>query len=184
MLACFPSLRLAWSSKGEMRQGMTRMNLDEPQREQVRQWIDEGLQPAEIQNKLAEQFGIRLTYMEVRFLLDDLKVQIKDRETADPAVLGGAETARATAMPGASGEQASDQAPGAPGVSVTLDQVTRAGAVVSGRVRFSDGKSAEWHLDQMGRLGLVPQEPGYRPTQEDVALFQAELQSALARIGY
>jgi hypothetical protein len=165
------------------RHGKTRMNLDEPQREQVRQWIDDGLQPAQIQKNLAEQFGVRLTYMEVRFLLDDLKVQIKDREQFGPAVVGQSEPERDLASLEAA-DKAIDQGPGGGAVSVTLDQVTRAGAVVSGRVRFSDGKSADWHLDQMGRLGLAPQEPGYRPTQEDVALFQTELQSALARLGY
>jgi hypothetical protein len=157
------------------------MNLDESQRDQVRQWINSGMQPAEIQNRLSELFGIRLTYMEVRFLLDDLKVQIKDPEPPAPA------TAEPAPAPGtAPAEDALGEGPGPldGGVSITVDQVTRAGAIVSGRVTFSDGKAAEWQLDQMGRLGLVPQEQGYRPSQEDLMSFQAELQSTLGRMGY
>lgn len=157
------------------------MNLDESQRDEVRQWIGSGMQPAEIQNRLAESFGIRLTYMEVRFLLDDLKVQIKDPEPPAPP------TAELAPGPGtAPAEAAPEDGPGPldGGVSITVDQVTRAGAIVSGRVTFSDGKAAEWQLDQMGRLGLVPQEQGYRPSQEDLMSFQAELQSTLGRMGY
>jgi hypothetical protein len=160
------------------------MNLDESQREQVRQWINDGLLPAEIQNRLVETFGLRLTYMEVRFLLDDLKVQIKDPEPAAPAVMGSDGSTEAAVSPGAAldGDKGPDAL--AAGVSVTVDQVTRAGAVVSGRVTFSDGKTADWQLDQMGRLGLIPQEQGYRPSQEDLMSFQGELQSMLGRMGY
>jgi hypothetical protein len=165
-----------------MSMGLTSiMNLDESQREQVRAWINEGLQPAEIQNRLAEAFGLRMTYMEVRFLLDDLQVQIKDPEPA-PAVVAGSETLVAPTEAGPNPGTGADSP--ASGVSVSVDQVMRAGTVVSGQVTFSDGKGAAWHLDQMGRLGLVPQEQGYRPSQEDLMSFQAELQSTLGRMGY
>jgi hypothetical protein len=56
--------------------------------------------------------------------------------------------------------------------------------VASGKVTFSDGKRAEWYLDQMGRLGLAPMEKGYRPSQTDLVSFQTELQTELARLGY
>lgn len=69
-------------------------------------------------------------------------------------------------------------------VAVEVDQLARPGALVSGRVTFSDGQVAEWQLDQHGRLGLAARTPGYRPAQADLALFQAELEGALARMGY
>jgi hypothetical protein len=159
------------------------MNLDEAQREQVREWIKDGMQPAEVQNRLADTFGVRLTYMEVRFLLDDLKVQVKDIEPVAPAAVKGVELDGAV-PPANDLEGDKGQEPLGAGVSVQVDQVSRPGAVVSGRVTFSDGKSADWQLDQMGRLGLVPKEQGYRPSQEDLMTFQAELQSALGRMGY
>jgi hypothetical protein len=158
------------------------MNLDESQREQVRQWIKDGMQPAEVQNRLADTFGERLTYMEVRFLLDDLKVQIKDVEPVAPATVQGVGPGGVPTANDLQGDKG--QEPLGAGVSVQVDQVTRPGAVVSGRVTFSDGKSADWQLDQMGRLGLVPKEQGYRPSQEDLMTFQTELQSTLGKMGY
>src|SRR4030095_12348495 len=56
------------------------MNLDEAQRRQIAKWIEEGLKLSEIQSKLASEFGMRMTYMELRFLLDDLKLKPKDKE--------------------------------------------------------------------------------------------------------
>ena len=156
------------------------MNLDEVQKGKVREWIAAGTQPAEIQKRLGEEFGIRLTYMEVRFLLADLDLQPQDKEVPlDPAIKLQQEAAGG----GGSADEIDAGGPGG-GVSLKVDQVTRAGAVVSGRVTFSDGKNAEWYLDQMGRLGLVPGEKGYKPSQADVMDFQVALQNELAKLGF
>ena len=56
------------------------MNLTEEQRQSVAGWIEKGAKLAEIQNRLASEFGIKLTYMEARFLVDDLKLTPKDPE--------------------------------------------------------------------------------------------------------
>src|SRR6185369_15648484 len=56
------------------------MNLDEAQRKKVAEWIAQGLQLSEIQNRLGSELGLRLTYMEVRLLVDDLKLTPKDVE--------------------------------------------------------------------------------------------------------
>ncbi|MCI0353134.1 MAG: hypothetical protein L0Z53_27255, partial [Acidobacteriales bacterium] len=62
------------------------MNLDDAQKQQVMKWVEEGLKLSEIQNKIMSELGLRLTYMEVRFLLDDLKLKPKDKEPpAQPA---------------------------------------------------------------------------------------------------
>jgi len=172
------------------------MNLDDAQQQQVRQWIEQGLQPADLQKRLADELGLRLTYMEVRFLLDDLKLRPKDKEPVPPPSLATPRVGSAPAQAAAPAESADALAPlpsaleapaegaGAGEVSVTVDQVTRAGAVVSGKVRFSDGQSAEWYLDQMGRLGLAPAQKGYRPSPQDVTAFQVELQNAMAQMGF
>jgi hypothetical protein len=68
-------------------------------------------------------------------------------------------------------------------VQVTMDQITRAGAMVSGKVKFSDNKTADWYLDQMGRLGLAPAEKGYKPSAADLQDFQMALQNELERMG-
>jgi hypothetical protein len=152
------------------------MNLEEPQKAKVRAWVGAGMQPAEIQQQLVKEFGLQLTYMEVRFLLTDLQLQPKDKEVPpDPALQLKAKDAAAAA------NQEGASAPG--GVSLTVDQVARPGAIASGRVTFSDGKRAEWYLDQMGRLGLVPAEKNYKPSQPDLMDFQAALQNELAKLG-
>jgi hypothetical protein len=146
------------------------MNLDDAQKKKVAAWIDEGLKLAEIQKRLEHELGLRLTYLEVRFLVDDLKLKPKD----PPPSL----------KPAPKPEDALSPAPSTPGkVSVTVDQLARPGAVVSGKVKFSDGKSAEWILDQAGRLGLVPSEKGYKPAAADVQEFQIMLQQELQKLG-
>ncbi len=69
-------------------------------------------------------------------------------------------------------------------VSVGVDQIARPGAIVSGKVTFSDGQTADWYLDQTGRLGVVPKQTGYKPSQADVQDFQITLQQEIAKLGY
>ncbi len=167
------------------------MNLDETQRQKVIGWIGEGLQPAEVQKRLGAEFGLSLTYMEVRLLLTDLDLKPKDKEmpaapTAQAATIPAAGTGSAGVDDAAGTAPVGDPLDGPPGggVSVTVDQLTRPGAVVSGKVTFSDGKGAEWYLDQMGRLGLMPKDKGYKPPQADLMEFQTALQDQLAKLGY
>ena len=156
------------------------MNLDEAQRQRVTAWVLQGAKLSEIQNRLAEEFGIKLTYMEVRFLVDDLKLTLKDPEPPKPA----APPAPPPAAPKAASGAGSAPPPAGGKVAVTVDQLTRPGAVVSGKVAFSDGQQAEWYLDQTGRLGIVTRQQGYKPTADDVQQFQAALQDELARLGF
>ena len=156
------------------------MNLDEAQRQRVTAWVLQGAKLSEIQNRLAEEFGIKLTYMEVRFLVDDLKLTLKDPEPPKPA----APPAPPPAAPKAASGAGSAPPPAGGKVAVTVDQLTRPGAVVSGKVAFSDGQQAEWYLDQTGRLGIVTRQQGYKPTADDVQQFQAALQDELARMGF
>jgi len=158
------------------------MKLDEAQKQKVSGWIEEGLKLSEIQDKLNLEFGFRMTYMEVRFLIDDLGVKLKDKPVEAPTPPPAATPAAGTTPAGAAPLEEDGLVRG--GVSVTVDQVTRPGSLVSGKVKFSDGKSAEWYLDQMGRLGLAPKEQGYKPSQEDLLEFQTELQNELAKLGF
>jgi hypothetical protein len=64
-----------------------------------------------------------------------------------------------------------------------MDTITKPHALVSGKVTFSDGETAEWMLDQTGRLGLNPGKAGYRPSQADVVAFQDELQRVVQGLG-
>lgn len=141
------------------------MTLTDAQKATVLQWIAEGAGPSDLQKRLKEEFQISLTYLETRLLADDLKAKF-----VEPEVPAEPETpAPEPEKPVPTGK-----------VSVTIDQITRPGTMISGRTTFSDGETAGWYLDQSGRLGLDPTTPGYRPSQQDVMDFQVELEK-LAR---
>ncbi len=158
------------------------MNLDEAQRKKVAAWIADGAKLSEIQTRLASELGLKFTYMEVRLLVDDLKLTPKDPEppkvVAPPPVAAKpvAEKAAPAPTPVAS-------VPGS-SVSVIVDQLARPGTVVSGKVTFSDGQLADWYLDQAGRLGVAPKQQGYKPSAADVQQFQAALEKEISRMGF
>jgi hypothetical protein len=165
------------------------MNLDDTQKKKVATWLEEGLKLSDIQKKISTEFGISIKYLDLRFLLDDLKLKPKEEPRPPaPAEIGkSAKTAPGQTEPFPAEDEADEEElPAADGakVSVTVDQVARPGALVSGGVTFSDGNSAQWYLDQAGRLGLVAKEQGYRPSQPDLMAFQSELQRQLAQLGF
>jgi hypothetical protein len=122
--------------------------------------------------------------MEARFLVDDLKLKLKDPEPPKVAKLEAQSASPpAPAAPNVPGEILPPPGP-AGKVSVGVDQIARPGAIVSGKVTFSDGQTAEWYLDQTGRLGVVPKQTGYKPSPGDVQDFQLALQQEIARLGY
>ena len=162
------------------------MNLDEATRKKVAEWIAQGLKLSDIQSRLSSELNIRLTYMDVRLLVDDLKLTPKDTER--PKSAPGLSTLTGPGSPNAqqpSSETAKPESPKPSGsVSVSVDQIARSGAVVSGKVTFSDGNRADWYFDQTGRLGLVAQQPGYRPPAADLQQFQTALDSQLSKMGF
>jgi|SRR6267142_155371 len=163
------------------------MTLDEAQRKKVADWIAAGAKLSEIQNRLASELGVKMTYMDVRLLVDDLKLTPKDQEQPkQPAVTLPSATLTAPVAPTSMTQPAQPSQPAASkgGVSVKVDQIARPGAVVSGKVTFSDGNTADWYFDQSGRLGLVPQQTGYRPPAADVQQFQTALDAELSKIGF
>lgn len=166
------------------------MTLDDTQKKTVAAWINEGAKLNDIQKRLAAEFAITLTYMEVRMLVDDLKVMPKDPppppappkapEPVPLQVMPDEEPPLAADVPGA--EEASTDLTGGR-VTVTVDKLTRPGALVSGGVTFRDGVTAQWYLDQQGRLGLASSKEGYKPAAADVQAFQIELDKELRRLG-
>lgn len=163
------------------------MNLDDTQKQKVAEWIQKGLKLSEIQKKIEEEFQQRLTYMEVKFLISDLNLQPKDAEEEAPKKDPGVPEAPGALddnSPGAGEPSPLDQdQPAAGGVQVSLDQITRPGAMISGKATFSNGRTSEWMLDQMGRLGLIPAADGYKPSQSDLQEFQVALEQELRKMG-
>jgi hypothetical protein len=148
------------------------MNLSETQKSTIASWIQSGKSLADVQRMLREEFSLSLTYMDVRFLVDDLDITF-----AEPEAVEAADVDAATLEP---------EVVDTPGeVSVDVDAVVRPGALVSGTVKFSDGKSLGWQLSSAGQLGLIPgDDPEYRPSNEDVQDFQAKLEDILRQKGF
>ncbi len=68
------------------------MTLSPEQKQAVAAWVAAGDNLAEIQRKLSEQFKLSMTYMDVRFLVDDLGLVLK---SAAPAADANADLSKA-----------------------------------------------------------------------------------------
>lgn len=155
------------------------MQFNDHQKDSVRQWVAEGCGLTEIQKRLNDEFKLSVTFLDLRFLVLDLGLVIKEQSKNTSAGLD-----LAKAAPVQPDAESSEMAPdNAGGVAVTLDRIVKPGSVVSGTVRFSDGVSATWMLDQLGRLALDTGKPNYRPSPEDVQAFQGELRNLLQSRG-
>lgn len=167
-------------------------SLSSDQKSLIARWAAEGATLNTIQARLKEECGISLTYLEARMLMVDLGIKLADKpkepEPAPPPAAAPAtdESAGAEALGDAfDDEPAADSAVSVSGgaagkVTVTVDELAAPGTMVSGKVTFSDGKTASWYLDQMGRLGLRAAEPGYQPPPADIPAFQEQLHRLLA----
>lgn len=143
--------------------------LSEDQKKSLHAWAAEGASIADLQRRIKEEFGIGLTYMDARFLVLDLGIEI--REAPKEPEKKPEEEVKAKSAPTGT-------------VEVTMDTLALPGALISGKVTFSDGETAIWMLDQYGRPGLDPDTPGYRPTPEDVADFQKQLAELVRKKGF
>jgi hypothetical protein len=163
------------------------MSLTDEQKLTVRKWLDEGLSVADVQTKLEDEFTVTMTYMEVRFLLDDLKATPIDpiEETVEePEEVPAEQPPEApTAAPAPTPAAAVDPAPATGTATVTVDEIVRPGAMASGKVTFGDGKTCTWYIDELGRPGLIPPEEGYQPSKADIMAFQQELHAVLSKMG-
>ena len=154
------------------------MNLSDEQKTVVNQWVSEGESIAKIQSLLKEHFDLGLTYMDVRFLVDDLDIVYKDSNEI-------AEDSEDTQDKELETEAATEENNLTGGVIVDVDAVIRPGSLVSGNVTFSDGVALSWQLTSTGQLGLIPgDDPEYRPSNEDLQAFQSQLQEVLKEKGF
>ena len=166
------------------------MNLTPEQKAAVSEWVAAGDNLYAVQKKLADQLKISMTYMDVRFLVDDLNLQLKDpAPKADASdVSKGAPASRgpaAAALPPDDGPMApgDEPAPSKSSIIVTVDKVNlNPNAMATGTVSFSDGVTGKWMVDLQGRPGITDvSKPGYRPTPADAQAFMQELSMALQR---
>jgi hypothetical protein len=147
----------------------------------VSAWVAEGATLSQIQERLSSQLEVSMTYMDVRFLVDDLNLALIEKEEPKQPEVVAAEAAPEEAPAPAA---AVPTAQGAGAVTVEVDTIAQPHAMVSGHVTFSDGEKADWYIDHQGRPGMTARTPGYRPTPQDITDFQVKLDAALRQAGY
>ena len=137
--------------------------------------IAEGISLSDIQNEVNEKFQQSMTYMDIRILAAGLDIdwqakaaakaeeEKKEEETAEEAAAAPEEAPAASA----DGQTV-----------VEISKLMRPGTALSGSVKFASGSTADWYIDQTGRLGLENL-VGNQPTQEDIQQFQIELEKAV-----
>ena len=174
------------------------MNLTEEQLKSVAVWFAGGASLDEIQKRLVAEYGVHVTYFDLRMIVADLpqpeegdaadaqeRVPPEEDETgATSCAPSGGDKAGGSSFSSTEDQGADAQERVPPDVTVECDAIMIPGTMASGDVVFSDGVKGKWYLDQMGRLGLggdLPQ--GYRPSPEDAALFQARLMEVLRSKG-
>jgi hypothetical protein len=163
------------------------MTLTPEQTKAVSEWVAAGDNLYAVQKKLADVLKISMTYMDVRFLVDDLNLQLKDaapKADASDVSKGPAAAVPEAAAPAGAPPDALDEVPAGGAVSVTVDKVAlNPNAMASGTVTFPDGVTGKWMVDLQGRPGLVDvSKPGYRPSAADAQAFMQELSLALQHI--
>ena len=153
------------------------------------QELEKGESLSEIQKLVNEKFSQHLTYMEIRILASELdsvdwkaldpraqaEAAKKAKEEAEKAAVG---TEQGGDIPEETADAPADAPAGAAAgkTVVELSKLARPGMMLSGTVKFASGSTAEWYVDNMGRLGLENLK-GAKPTPEDIEAFQIELEN-------
>ena len=152
------------------------MKFTDEQKSAVVEWLGQGRSLSDIQQALKVDYDLTITYMELRFMVDDLEIPLSEDPAEDP-VDASEDASEAVLEP----EPVLDPS----GVQIDVDALVLPGALVSGSVTFSDGESLKWQLAASGQLGLIPGDnPNYRPSPEDVQSFQEQLEEVLRSKGY
>ena len=184
------------------------MTLTPEQKNSVSLWVAAGDNLSAVQKKITEQFKVSMTYRDVRFLVDDLNLELKDpapkvdasdvSKTPPPVAKAPGPSAQPAGIADAAAESPADAEaeladdgledlpPGASSVTVEVDKVTLIpGALAAGTVTFSDGVTGKWVIDQQYRPGFTEiSQPGYRPTPADSQAFMQQLSAQLQKRGF
>ncbi len=161
------------------------MELTDQQKQTIESWVNEGLGLSEIQKKMANELDLTMTYMDVRFLIIDLGLELQEEESSKQSEnIDNAPSSKETATDEKIEKELPKPDDPLPGkVSIEVDRIMKPGALVSGNVTFSDGEKSSWMLDQLGRLALQPAKEDYKPSEEDIEAFQDSLRDELAKKG-
>jgi len=174
--------------------------------EYIASQLNAGVSLSDVQTKLAQEYGVKMTYFELRMLAMGLAVdwekQDKPKPAATPAPVvaapqeaaaddddmvaaddfnaNDAEDTEAEPTDDDEDEEPDDDEAAADGeTKIVLDETPHPGAALSGTAVFASGASGKWALSRNGRLGFEPDEGSKEPDENDWQLFQAELQKTL-----
>lgn len=146
-------------------------DLNREQKEALVSWLKDGLTLSKLQKKMVASFSLHITYMELRLLLDDLNIDLKEYEVEKPSQKTSSHNSLESI-----GQNSSS------GVSVYVEKIARPGALISGTVTFSDEKSIEWQLDSIGQLGLISADQEYQPPGDDMPIFEEKIKEAIRNV--
>ena len=102
----------------------------------VEQWASDGANLNQVQDQLRSEFGINLTYLDARLLMLDVGVRIKDRPKE---AVKASESAPEVSPEGVDTDLNAADTMAAGSVQLVADHITIPGAIISGKVSFSDG---------------------------------------------
>ncbi len=139
--------------------------------------IAEQVSLSDIQAEVNEKFSQKMTYMDIRILASSLDIDWQARAKAKEEEKAAAEAAEEAETPAEEAVPA-EEAPAGGQTVVEVSKLMRPGTALSGTVKFASGSTADWYIDQTGRLGLENLQ-GDKPTQEDIQQFQIELEKAV-----
>ena len=153
----------------------------------IAQELEKGSSLSDIQNMVNEKFSAKMTYMDIRIMASTLDVDwraldpnaaketpAEENSAADSAADAG-ETESAEEIAGEEDEASAGN------TVVEVSPIARPGMMFSGSVTFASGSTADWYVDNMGRLGLENL-VGDKPGQSDVEQFQIELDKAIRKM--
>ncbi len=157
--------------------------------------LNEGRSLSDIQKELQVKHSVTLTFLDLRILAAELESvdwskqdpkkpdepakPLKKPDDKDEPVDAELVDEQGAALEDEFDDEAATESSGK--TVVELNKLVRPGAALSGSVKFASGASADWVLDQYGRLGL--EKPVGKPTNDDLREFQMELQKLLSRGG-
>lgn len=151
----------------------------------IAQELEKGTSLSDIQNEVNEKFNQRMTYMDIRILASSLDV---DWRSLDPNAAKTEENVAdktgesdVTAEDPSTADAGENPEPTDGATVVDVSPIARPGMMFSGSVKFASGSTADWYVDNMGRLGLENL-VGDKPTQSDIEQFQIELDKAVRKM--
>ena len=172
--------------------------------ELIMEKLNSGMSLSDLQKLLDSEYGMKMTYFELRMIVSGLRIDWDKQEKKQRPVIPTPQAPSPAPKAPAPKQEASldglaeDSQPlddedeeetddndetddtDDGNTVVTIYDSPMPGAVMSGSVKFASGASGTWMMNRMGQLGLASLDEGSeQPTQDDLMLFQQELQSVL-----